>query len=817
MSFCPHHLLRSRFSAGLQQRLRLGQWNRTRANAPRARYLVDDASKSSVNSPREIDAFGHGLNASAASGDAVRESDRLQRDPPTFESPSTPDQTYDIDRQTEDTPGSPVPRHDPANTAPTESSTLRQARSAAPILSLSQHRTAVKRGLRPRIVYNTLTVVNGEKTPKQRLVSEEAIELEKSIRSKSLFYDGNEVRSWRVGCTELYKAKYYGRNAREELVPSKLTEEDTKLLEQINADCLGEFREAWEALGKTAKADHWKRLSLWLLQHSPQKALEFVLVTSQSPDKPVFLMVSDCLLYLDAFHSQELKGKKVGSHTYDSVIETCLDPQTWPVLFLPQKGVRLYLKKAKRASVYHAYKLAYQRRAHLKAETLLCFMLRFIEFRDINSAIKVLERLLRLRQHEFSLSSDGVMRHCCKLLMLDSVVDGPNGRNFRILPRLLELGVRPDRDMMNVVLSNAFKTGDPQLGLDMLDFMTSQGLEPDSYTYLTLLSDAVSRGDRERVQSLVQEIKSRGELQRNPWIASKMFHAHFVFTAKHAESDADLNSIFYSMLDMYNQLHDITPLKELSIIPPEYTPPSGGDNLPPSPVALYLMIATYLRCQKRIFHAQRIYSKFRSLVLSGHETIAPLAATDHTYNEFLVAFRNDPRGLRPSVRLVEDMLQSATESTTEGQERAIAAAKPTVRTWTLLLSAFVFNRQPLAAEKVREMMAKHGVEYNMVTWNTIINGYANAQNIPEVANTIKAMEDQGFSIDAYTMKCLRYLRDPERLWVAVEELDKSSESALQKTDSTSDVSDVEEEKLAGNEDLLDQGLQRLRERMEPKL
>ncbi|KAG2414087.1 hypothetical protein HFD88_003278 [Aspergillus terreus] len=816
MSFCPHHLLRSRLSAGLQQRLHLGQWNRYRASAPRARYFVDDASKSNVASPREIEAFGHGLNASSASRDAVRESDQLQR-PPTFESSSTPDQTHDIDPQTEDPSGSPVSQDDSAHIAPIESSTLRQARSAAPILSLSRRRTAVKRGLRPRIVYNTLTVVNGEKTPKQRLVSEEAIELEKSIRAKSLFYDGNEVRSWRVGCTELYKAKYYGRKAREELVPSKLTREDTKLLEKINADCLGEFREAWEALDKNAKAGHWKRLSLWLLQHSPEKALEFLLVTSQSPDKPVFLMVSDCLLYLEAFLSQEVKGKKVGSHTYDSVIETCLDPHTWPVLFLPQKGVRLYLKKAKRASVYHAYKLAYQRRAHLKAETFLCFMRRFIEFRDIDSAIKVLERLQRLRQHEFSLNSDGVMRHCCKLLLLDSVVDGPNGRNFRILPRLLELGVRPDRDMMNVVLSNAFKTGDPQLGLDMLDFMTSQGLEPDSYTYLTLLSDAVSRGDRERVQSLVQEIKSRGDLQKNPWIASKMFHAHFVFTAKHADSDADLNSIFYSMLDMYNQLHDITPLKELSIIPPEYTPPPGGGDLPPSPVALYLMIATYLRCQKRIFHAQRIYSKYRSLVLSGHETIAPLAATDHTYNEFLVAFRNDPRGLRPSVRLVEDMLQSATEASTEGQETAITPAKPTVRTWTLLLSAFVFNRQPLAAEKVREMMAKHGVEYNMVTWNTIINGYANAQNIPEVANTIKAMEDQGFSIDAYTMKCLRYLRDPERLWVAVEELDKSSETGLLKTDSTSDVSDIEEEKLSGSEDLLDQGLQRLRERMEPKL
>ncbi|KAF9887482.1 hypothetical protein FE257_010199 [Aspergillus nanangensis] len=816
MSLCPHHLLRSRFSAGLpssvpQRSLRWGHWYRHHAlNTTAARCIAHEASNSKAAPPGDISYINNDLNSSGVSPDAISNSHSS-----TSIAPS-PSESQDADAQV---PQLPLP-HDPsAPTQPNDAPSFRRIRKGAPVLSLSGENTPAKRGVRPRIVYNKLTVVNGETTNKQRLVSPESLDLEKSIRAQSLFYNGSEVRQWRAGCTELYRAKFYKRDVKDDLVLSKLDIEDQWLLEKINTDCMGVFREAWEGLDKAAKAAHWKRLSLWLLQHSPEKALEFLLVTSQNTDKPVFIMVADSLIYLDAFHSPLLKRWERAGYTYNSVIETCLDPDHWPVLFLPQKAVRFYVKKVRQESVYRAYELAHHRYAHLIAETYLCFMRRFTEFGDVDTALEVLQRLQRLRQHDFSLNSEGIKRHCCKLLMHDSVIDSPSGRNFRILPKLLELGVRPDRDMMNVVLSNAFKTGDPQLGQDMLNFMKGQDLEPDSYTYLTLLSDAVSRGDRERVESLIHEINPRPDLRRNPWIASKIFHAHFLYTAKHADPDVDSNAIFYSMLDMYNQYYDLTPLKELSILPFEYTPSSEGENTPPSTIALYLMIATYLRCQKRLAHTQRVYSRFRSLVLDGHETVSSLAVTDHTYNEFLIAFRHDPRGLRPAVRLVEDMLQSAAgpEPDTQSQDTGVVGVKPTVRTWTLLLSAFVYNRQPLAAEKVQEMMAKHGVEYNMVSWNTIINGYANAQNIPEVANTIKAMEDEGFSIDAYTMKSLRYLRDPERLWVAIEELDKPSEPDHENASDMSESGLAEVDEAADNEQLLDQGLQRLQERMAPRI
>lgn len=375
---------------------------------------------------------------------------------------------------------------------------------------------------------------------------------------------------------------------------------------------------------------------------------------------------------------------------------------------------------------------------------------------------------------------------------------------------------------MNIVLSNAFKTGDPQLGDDMLNFMKGQDYDFDAYTYSILLRDAVSRWDRERVGRLIQDIDRRPEVRENDLVMSQIIHAHYVFTAKKMDSDAEPARVFYTMLDIYNQLHDLTPLKDLFIIPPEYNPPVQGSNKPPSLIALYIMIATYFRCQRRLSSIERVYSRFRDLALEGHPTIAPLAATDHTYNEFLVALRSNPHGLRMCVRIIEDMMQTPSDiQLATDPDLAVIHAKPSVRSWTILLSAFVYNKQPHAAEKVKEMMAKHNVEYNQVVWNTIISGYANAQNIPETAKAIRMMEKQGFNVDSYTLRSLSYLRDPNRLWVVLDELDKVRVVHHKKSGQPADP--LESEFPAEDEDttreyelLLDQGLRRLDEKKRRK-
>lgn len=652
--------------------------------------------------------------------------------------------------------------------------------------------------------------LNREIQREGRKLNNKSIALAASTRGKSLYgAQQSGLATWQRAYQELYKAKHYNRNVNDPSIIPALNQTGKALLAKIQEDCRGAFAKSWQTSHREVKAQHWQALAFWLLQNDVKSFLNFLIATMKGKEIPDFTMVADCLLYLDNFHYEELKDwtSVRDSHGYSWVIEYCLRPSTWPIVSPPQKGIRLYIRRARPYGVRLALRTMKARGIQSKPETQLCFVNRFTQLGDAKRALSALSLLPRLHDPAFTMNSQAVLRHCCKLLTLDTIEDGESGRNFQILPKLLEMGVRPDRDMMNVVLANAYKTGDHQLGADMLQFMTSQDFAFDSYTYVTLLTNAVLRGDQARTHELIRELDTKEEIRKNPYVANKIFHAHYVFTAKNMDADADPSGVFYSMLDMYNNLHDITPLKELLIIPPQYKPREAGANTPPTPMALYIMIATYFRCGSRISTVQRIYSRFAELVKQGHPTIAPLAATDHTYNEFLIALRKSSRAMHSCVRIVEDMLHPPA-----GQ--AIEHAKPSYRTWSILLSVFLWHRRPAAAEKIKEMMAKHEVPYNDVTWNLIINGYANAQKVQETAAAMKAMEAQGFTLDAYTMKSLRYLRDPERLWVAVDELDHAAQEAESARSPPAQNDAAIEDAL--RDDLIEKGLQKLGDKTKVK-
>ncbi|KAI9039485.1 pentatricopeptide repeat protein [Aspergillus affinis] len=621
-----------------------------------------------------------------------------------------------------------------------------------------------------------------EEGPRYLPLAPGVVEQENKQREKNLYFrKGDDFRKWKSDYAEIWAVSIEGHspdNLSSECL--ELDQASYKLFESLTLDGPDSFRLAWERLTKEEKSDHWPRMSLYLLYCAPDLAWQFLYVTCQNEDRPVFMMVWYCLDFLRVRCSEEVMRQGVRGITFENLIQTVLNPEFWPIIFPPQRGMRLFIKHSTREDLERAYNLVLERKNNVRPETWMGFMWRFTHYGDIENALGALSQLPKLQRQGYLLDHTMVQYHCCKLLLQDYVCDGPDGRNFYILPKLLQMGVLPSRDMMNVVLSNAFKTGDSRLGQDMLEYMKSAKHEFDQFTYLTLLRDAVDRGDEMRVEELTEEIRLRPEVYKNPLIASKLLHARYVFTVKNPDANVSPSEVFLALLDMYNELYDLTPLKDLTILPPHYTPETPGENNPPSVVALFLIVASYIRCQKQLPVVVRIYTKYRSLAWQGHPTIAPMQAFPHIYNEFLAAYRQSPRGIRPAVRLVEDMLrgsEEAPQSAAPGGE-AITPCKPTIWTWNILLSIFLFNRQPYAMERVREMMGNHNVEYDQVTWNTIIRAQVKTQNVMEVAQSIKSMEKQGFGFNDRTMKALGFLHDPHRLWMAVKELDNDFEPPI---------------------------------------
>lgn len=91
------------------------------------------------------------------------------------------------------------------------------------------------------------------------------------------------------------------------------------------------------------------------------------------------------------------------------------------------------------------------------------------------------------------------------------------------------------------------------------------------------------------------------------------------------------------------------------------------------------------------------------------------------------------------------------------------------------------------------MMKRHNVSYDQATWNTILQSKVARQDVNDAAATIREMESRGYSTDQYTLRALRFLRNPEQLRQAVQDLESWEK-------------DVEEKE---REELLDRSMRRL--------
>ena len=815
MSLRLHLFPRSRFGTGLQfcapqHRIRYGHCHRLRTPAQTARFVANNAQYSN-SGPLGVNRVDNNLEDSAAPDNDVEtntpplKTDHLgglvdhveSRDVYQLDNDFELDLDSKFPSELDDRDDKPGPRVSPNLIPSTVIGKLKNLHN-----------------IHPTFTSRAVHQVNQDTKDLQTFLRPRSLYVDVAIRATSLYMDEKRQISWKRSINQLVERLRRGDRRQTAIQPFLPYLPDAAyLVRALQANCFRTFEKEWERLSRDKKFELWTYLALWTLQCVPYRLPWFLLATVPRKYKPNCNMVADCFWVFERFYSWRYREMDYGGLPYASIVQKCLSPRDWPIVNTPQSAVRLYTRRTDHEGLCYALKLLKEREFYITPRWLLGIVVRFVEFGDADRALEAFKWLTHI---DYPLTRRDARLHCAKILTLDAVEDGPNGRNFRLLPKLLEMGVRPDRPMMNVVLNNAAKTGDPQLGRDVLKFIRGQNFPLDAHTYSIALTNAVACADLEHVEILIREVNRYPEIRDNPYVTSKIMHAHFALTVKRKGNSAESNNVFFDVLDIYTRLYDITPLKELFILPPDYKPTRESANNPPSLMALYIVIATFFRLQRRSTNIERIYAQYRSLVLRGHPVIAPLAETDHTYNEFLVALRSYPHSLRLSVRILEDMMRSHDKiklrDPKDHYAKYVTHVKPGNRTWTIIMSTFFWNKQPYAAEKIREMMNKHNIKFNQVSWNTIVNGYANAQRIYETAEAIRTMEAQGFQIDDYTVKSLSYLHNQEQLWKVMEEF----EQAEGEKETINGESGARTQAREEDEELLVQGLRRLEERKKEK-
>ncbi|KAI5285746.1 hypothetical protein KEM54_000327 [Ascosphaera aggregata] len=506
----------------------------------------------------------------------------------------------------------------------------------------------------------------------------------------------------------------------------------------------------------------WPSTALRMISAFPREAVTFLEKSDEVPRYP-FNMMSDCFLYLRAFHYDRF-SRKQRKHFRRALLQ-CLCPSRWLSISPADTGVRLYLQFATPQQVHDAFAHLVQYNITVSMDTLLYFMAKFIRNKDSNSALQVLERITAAFSHD-EVNIEKVKEHCCKLLMLATSEKTFEGSvwNTAVWSHILELGIIPNKHMSNIVLRAALKHQMKDLAWSVLDIMRDENLQPDSYTYVALFEDASLREDLEQLDVLIEEVGKT--LLREKHITSKLLHVYLSHLFSRRYNRAERTQLLSRMIELYGNAHDFGPLVDLKLLKSNVLNSANSSRPPPSRHALVLLVSAYLRARADTADILETFNRFRQLVIAGHPAYCALAKSDYIYNAFLMALPVTQHLLTASVEIVRQMSEPLPETACISDENGvhpIEAIKPTVQTWTILLSHFAVQGDGHTVWSVRDFMREQGLEFNLVAWNTAIGIFAARKMIGDMETALRQMIADGIFPDRHTMNSISRLHNRDQV------------------------------------------------------
>jgi len=346
-----------------------------------------------------------------------------------------------------------------------------------------------------------------------------------------------------------------------------------------------------------------------------------------------------------------------------------------------------------------------------------------------------------------------VLKMASLLLRHSKGAEGQYDDSSTIVAALSDMGVRLNLTMFNVLMLNAAEMRDPATAWRIYDLIFENGVRPDAYTNVILLSMCRETNDKASYRALYRGIKPE-QRQLPPRLATEIMLCRYHFNARE-----NLTHV----LSFYELHFDLEPLRVLGIVTPEeerilVTRQRNENNIKmqPSAEALNMIIRIYARRTQTQRSIRRVYSAFQELVIKHHPTISPLVSTTQAYNEFLKAMCRTPGTVMTWREIIGDMKRPLPDL--EGNQAA-----PDLQTWNIILNSCMRCGLYTEARKVWNTIRVEGHKPNAISWNTRLDGFSKKQHIAAVADTLKRMLAAGIEPDEVTAKALDRIKHKQLL------------------------------------------------------
>lgn len=377
-------------------------------------------------------------------------------------------------------------------------------------------------------------------------------------------------------------------------------------------------------------------------------------------------------------------------------------------------------------------------------------------FLDRHMVENALGALLQAKNADPDIKSAHFFRLCSRLLRAANSMPGGLRACIRIVDKLVGVGLTLNNNFTNIVMLNAVEAGDLKTAMEIYHSMRDHSLRPDDYTFAILLKACKSSiDDAELLNETIREALGRIDVLKAPVVASEILHCLALHHTKHHPGNT-----FEIVADAYAQLFRLDAPRLVGLLPSKLSYVENQDGLHrPHPRSrdIYVLLATFLEQSFKktgtIDQAYEIWQRFKNAIEAGQEPFASMVKSDHIFNAFLCAFVETKRGLLYAAEVVKYM-QAPDEA--DAKHHRI---RPTVQTWSIFVHCLARHGQMHLAEQLLTYMRGKGMQPNDVTWNTLLGGYAEEQDLEGVMDTIRRLEAAGNVWDEWTFGNLRRYRN----------------------------------------------------------
>lgn len=391
-------------------------------------------------------------------------------------------------------------------------------------------------------------------------------------------------------------------------------------------------------------------------------------------------------------------------------------------------------------------------RTRKSSSTWLHFTSSFLDRHMVENALGA---LLHAKNAHTDIDSAFFSRLCSRLLRTANKMPGGLRTCIRIIDKLVGIGVTLNNHLTNIIMLNAVEAGDLKTAMEIYHSIRDHGLRPDDYTFAILLKACKSSiDDAELLNETIREALGGIDVLKAPVVATEILHCLALHHTKHHPGNT-----FEIVADAYAQLFTLEAPRLVGLLPSKLSHLENQDGLHrlhPRSRDIYILLATFLEQSFKktgtVDQAYEIWQRFKNAIEAGREPFASMAKSDHVFNAFLCTFVETKRGLLHAAEVVKYM-QAPDEADAKPHR-----TRPTVQTWSIFVHGFTRHGQMHLAEQLLTYMRGKGIRPNDVTWNTLLGGYANEQDLEGVIDTIRRLETAGHVWDEWTLGNLRRYR-----------------------------------------------------------